>query len=213
MIRYSLTSPRSTANGGGQRLRGAWHDRFVDRNNSWADEAARRLHSRLRQWQPADAALASVRAHNPSFGLNDCFIEATIVDRLYQTNVNDLARTADRLHAVLSADRSEELLGGMLTTGAAAIFPVAPHSKLAPENSLTAYDVAAGATLLGEDQIKSIRQSASLMRPNFYGAALKLFQERHNLPFTDLMHSHILDPLKQQLSPEGRHAVEPCAGD
>jgi hypothetical protein len=87
--------------------------------------------------------------------------------------------------------------------GTVAIFPVAPHSKLAPENSLTAYDVAAGATLLSEDQIKSIRQSASLMRPNFYGAALKLFQERHNLPFTDLMHSHILDPLKQQLSPEG----------
>ena len=39
---------------------------------------------------------------------------------------------------------SNLLLGGMLGTGAAAIFPVALHSTLAPENSLTAYDVAAG---------------------------------------------------------------------
>ena len=39
---------------------------------------------------------------------------------------------------------SNLLLGGMLATGAAAIFPVALHSTLAPENSLTAYDVAAG---------------------------------------------------------------------
>jgi cytochrome d ubiquinol oxidase subunit II len=39
---------------------------------------------------------------------------------------------------------SNLLLGGMLATGAAAMFPVALHSTLAPENSLTAYDVAAG---------------------------------------------------------------------
>jgi cytochrome bd-type quinol oxidase subunit 2 len=39
---------------------------------------------------------------------------------------------------------SNLLLGGMLATGAAAIFPVALHSTLAAENSLTAYDVAAG---------------------------------------------------------------------
>jgi len=39
---------------------------------------------------------------------------------------------------------SNLLLGGMLATGAAATFPVALHSTLAPENSLTAYDVAAG---------------------------------------------------------------------
>jgi len=39
---------------------------------------------------------------------------------------------------------SNLLLGGMLAAGAAAIFPVALHSTLAPENSLTAYDVAAG---------------------------------------------------------------------
>jgi len=32
----------------------------------------------------------------------------------------------------------------LLAAGAAAIFPVALHSTLAPENSLTAYDVAAG---------------------------------------------------------------------
>jgi cytochrome d ubiquinol oxidase subunit II len=39
---------------------------------------------------------------------------------------------------------SNLLLAGLITTGAAAIFPVVLHSTLAPENSLTAYDVAAG---------------------------------------------------------------------
>jgi cytochrome bd ubiquinol oxidase subunit II len=38
---------------------------------------------------------------------------------------------------------SNLLLAGLLATGAAAIFPVVLHSTLAPENSLTAYDVAA----------------------------------------------------------------------
>ena len=39
---------------------------------------------------------------------------------------------------------SNFLLVGLLATGAAAIFPVVLHSTLAPEYSLTAYDVAAG---------------------------------------------------------------------
>ena len=39
---------------------------------------------------------------------------------------------------------SNLFLVGMLASGAAAIFPVVLHSTLAPENSLTAYDVAAG---------------------------------------------------------------------
>src|SRR5271168_3137156 len=39
---------------------------------------------------------------------------------------------------------SNLLLAGLLATGAAAVFPVVLHSTLAPENSLTAYDVAAG---------------------------------------------------------------------
>jgi cytochrome bd ubiquinol oxidase subunit II len=39
---------------------------------------------------------------------------------------------------------SNLLLAGLLATGAAAILPVVLHSTLAPENSLTAYDVAAG---------------------------------------------------------------------
>jgi cytochrome bd-type quinol oxidase subunit 2 len=39
---------------------------------------------------------------------------------------------------------SNLLLAGLLATGAAAIFPVVLHSTLAPENSLTADDVAAG---------------------------------------------------------------------
>ncbi len=39
---------------------------------------------------------------------------------------------------------SNLLLASLLATSAAAIFPVVLHSTLAPENSLTAYDVAAG---------------------------------------------------------------------
>jgi cytochrome d ubiquinol oxidase subunit II len=39
---------------------------------------------------------------------------------------------------------SNLLLGGLLAASAAAIFPVVLHSTLAAENSLTAYDVAAG---------------------------------------------------------------------
>lgn len=39
---------------------------------------------------------------------------------------------------------SNFVIVGLLTTGAAAIFPVMLHSTLAPENSLTAYSVAAG---------------------------------------------------------------------
>jgi len=39
---------------------------------------------------------------------------------------------------------SNFLIFGLLATGAAAIFPVMLHSTLAPENSLTAYAVAAG---------------------------------------------------------------------
>jgi cytochrome d ubiquinol oxidase subunit II len=43
---------------------------------------------------------------------------------------------------------SNLLLAGLLATSAAAIFPVVLHSTLAPENSLTVYDVAAGANSL-----------------------------------------------------------------
>lgn len=43
---------------------------------------------------------------------------------------------------------SNLLLVGLLVTGGAAIFPVMLHSTLAPENSLTAYNVAAGANSL-----------------------------------------------------------------
>ena len=41
---------------------------------------------------------------------------------------------------------SNFLLAGLLATGGAAIFPVMLHSTLAPENSLTAYAVAASPT-------------------------------------------------------------------
>jgi cytochrome d ubiquinol oxidase subunit II len=43
---------------------------------------------------------------------------------------------------------SNVLLAGLLATGAAAIFPVVLHSTLAPEDSLSAYAVAAGANSL-----------------------------------------------------------------
>jgi cytochrome d ubiquinol oxidase subunit II len=43
---------------------------------------------------------------------------------------------------------SNLLLAGLLATGAAALFPVVLHSTLAPENSLSAYDVAAGPSSL-----------------------------------------------------------------
>ena len=43
---------------------------------------------------------------------------------------------------------SNLLLAGLLATSAAAIFPVVLHSTLAPESSLSAYDVAAGANSL-----------------------------------------------------------------
>jgi cytochrome d ubiquinol oxidase subunit II len=43
---------------------------------------------------------------------------------------------------------SNLLLAGLLAASAAAIFPVVLHSTLAPENSLSAYDVAAGANSL-----------------------------------------------------------------
>jgi cytochrome bd ubiquinol oxidase subunit II len=59
------------------------------------------------------------------------------------------------LVTALAADRelqafigSNLLMGGLLANGAAAIFPVVLHSTLAPENSLTAYDVAAGSKSL-----------------------------------------------------------------
>src|SRR6516162_2447134 len=43
---------------------------------------------------------------------------------------------------------SNLLLAGLLATSAAAIFPVVLHSTLAPQNSLSTYDVAAGANSL-----------------------------------------------------------------
>ena len=49
-----------------------------------------------------------------------------------------------RRHEMLAFIGSNLLLAGLLATLAAAIFPVVLHSTLSPENSLTAYDVAAG---------------------------------------------------------------------
>jgi cytochrome bd ubiquinol oxidase subunit II len=51
-------------------------------------------------------------------------------------------------HELRAFFASNFLIGGMLATGSAAIFPVMLHSTLAPENSMTAYAVAAGPTSL-----------------------------------------------------------------
>jgi len=47
-------------------------------------------------------------------------------------------------HEIRAFIGSNLLIAGLPATGAAAIFPVVLHSTLAPENSLTVYDVAAG---------------------------------------------------------------------
>ena len=55
-------------------------------------------------------------------------------------------------HEMRAFIASNLLLAGLLTTGAAAIFPVVLHSTLAPENSLTIYDVAAGPNSLAAER-------------------------------------------------------------
>ena len=74
-------------------------------------------------------------AQNPMWWLGLLVICAAIV-----ALVSGLATGRERLAFVASS----LLIAGLLATGAAAIFPVVLHSTLAPENSLTASDVAAG---------------------------------------------------------------------
>ena len=74
-------------------------------------------------------------AQNPMWWLGLLVICAAIV-----ALVSGLATGRERLAFV----GSSLLIAGLLATGAAAIFPVVLHSTLAPENSLTASDVAAG---------------------------------------------------------------------
>jgi cytochrome d ubiquinol oxidase subunit II len=73
--------------------------------------------------------------HNPMWWLGLLLICAAAVALLWGLVTGNEMR---------SFVASNLLLGGMLATGAAAIFPIALYSTLAPENSLTAYDVAAG---------------------------------------------------------------------
>src|SRR5262249_16016369 len=77
--------------------------------------------------------------HNPFWYLGVVAIAASIV-----MLISGLS-TKREMRAFVG---SNLLLAGMLVTGAAAIFPVMLHSTLAPENSLTAYNVAAGAKSL-----------------------------------------------------------------
>jgi cytochrome bd ubiquinol oxidase subunit II len=73
--------------------------------------------------------------HNPAWWLGLLVICAATI-----ALVSGLATARETLAFV----GSNLLLTGLLATGAAALFPIALQSTLAPENALTAYDVAAG---------------------------------------------------------------------
>jgi cytochrome d ubiquinol oxidase subunit II len=74
--------------------------------------------------------------HNPFWYLGLLVVAASMI-----TLVSGLSTGRERRAFV----GSNLVLVGLLVTGAAAIFPVMLYSTLAPENSLTAYNVAAGA--------------------------------------------------------------------
>ena len=76
---------------------------------------------------------------NPSWWLGLVVVCAAVV-----VLVSGLARRREMLAFI----GSNLLLAGLLATSAAAIFPVVLHSTLAPENSLSAYDVATGTNSL-----------------------------------------------------------------
>jgi cytochrome d ubiquinol oxidase subunit II len=77
--------------------------------------------------------------HNPYWWLGLLLVCAAVI-----VLVSGLATRREMLAFI----GSNLLLVGLLATLAAAIFPVALHSTLAPENSLSAFDVAAGANSL-----------------------------------------------------------------
>lgn len=74
--------------------------------------------------------------YNPIWYLGLLLVAASIV-----TLISGLSTGRERRTFI----GSNLMLVGLLVTGAAAIFPVMLYSTLAPENSLTAYNVAAGA--------------------------------------------------------------------
>lgn len=79
--------------------------------------------------------LSGQAIHNPFWWLGMGVILTAVL-----TLISGLLR-GQEMRAFLG---SNFVIVGLLTTGAAAIFPVMLHSTLAPENSLTAYSVAAG---------------------------------------------------------------------
>jgi len=64
-------------------------------------DAAGRLHQQLRQWEHADRCLATIANQFPGIDEDSCFIKTTVLDRLYGTNLPDLARTAEHIHGAL----------------------------------------------------------------------------------------------------------------
>jgi cytochrome d ubiquinol oxidase subunit II len=77
--------------------------------------------------------------HNPYWWLGLLLVCAAVI-----VLVSGLATRREMLAFI----GSNLLLAGLLATSAAAIFPVVLYSTLAPENSLSAYDVAAGTNSL-----------------------------------------------------------------
>jgi cytochrome d ubiquinol oxidase subunit II len=73
-----------------------------------------------------------------------CWLGLLLVCSAAVTLISGLTRRHERRAFI----GSNLLLAGLLATGAAAVFPVVLHSTLAPKNSLTAYDVAAGSKSL-----------------------------------------------------------------
>lgn len=70
-----------------------------------------------------------------------CYVGLLVVAASMATLISGLSTGRERRTFI----GSNLMLVGLLVTGAAAIFPVMLYSTLAPENSLTAYNVAAGA--------------------------------------------------------------------
>jgi cytochrome d ubiquinol oxidase subunit II len=87
-----------------------------------------------------------VRPDLPGRALHNPFWWLSLIGSLASAVV--LAFSVRARHESRAFLASNFLIAGMLATGSAAIFPVMLHSTLAPQNSLTAYAVAAGLTSL-----------------------------------------------------------------
>jgi len=100
----------------------------------WAASAPLFLAISVESWEVVRPDLVGHAIHNPF-----CWLGLLIV----VVSVIALASGISAHRETRAFVGSNALLVGLLVTGAAAIFPVMLYSTLAPENSLTAYAVAA----------------------------------------------------------------------